>query len=83
MNDAKKGGGTMNNREKCLMLIDNFNEDQLANIAILLESVKSLSEDAADDSYCLRLYTDYLMSADKDNTITLEDFAASLEINLS
>ena len=72
----------MNNREKCLMLIDNFSEEQLADIATLLESVKSLSEDAADDSYCLRLYADYLMSANKDNTIALEDFARSLEIDL-
>ena len=73
----------MNNREKCLMLIDNFSEDQLANIVALLESVKTLSEDAADDSYCLRLYADYLTSPDKDSTMTLEDFADSLKISLS
>ena len=66
----------MNIREKCLMLIDNFSDEQLANIAILLE-------EAADDEYCLRLCDDYLSNPDKDDAMPLEDFANSLGIGLS
>ena len=66
----------MNNREKCLMLIDNFSDEQLANIATLLE-------DAADDAYCLRLCDDYLSNPDKNEAMSLEDFADSLGIDLS
>jgi hypothetical protein len=66
----------MNSREKCLMLIDNFSDEQLANIAILLE-------EAADDAYCLHLCDDYLSNPDKDDAIPLEDFANSLGIDLS
>ena len=72
----------MNNREKCLMLIDNFSENELANIVTLLESIKTLSEEIADNAYCLRLCDDYLLNPDTD-AIPLEDFAKSLEINLS
>ena len=66
----------MNSREKCLMLIDNFSDEQLANIAILLE-------EATDDAYCQRLCDDYLSNPDKDDAIPLEDFANSLGIDLS
>ncbi|MCL2025870.1 MAG: hypothetical protein FWG92_03590 [Leptospirales bacterium] len=58
------------------MLIDNFSDEQLANIATLLE-------DAADDAYCMRLCDDYLSNPNKDETMSLEDFANSLVIGLS
>jgi len=73
----------MNNRDRCLKIIDNFSDEQLEAVAILLESVKTLSENVADDAYCLRLYTDYLKDTDKDNTIPLGDFARTLGIDLS
>jgi len=65
----------MNTREKCLMLIDNLSDEQLANIAIILE-------EAADDAYCQRLCDDYLSNPDKDDAMALEDFANSLGIDL-
>jgi hypothetical protein len=65
----------MTNREKCLVLIDKFSDEQLAKIAILLE-------EAADDAYCLSLCDDYLSNPDKDEAMPLEDFAKSLGIAL-
>jgi hypothetical protein len=73
----------MMNKARCLSLINEFNEDQLANIAALLENVKALADEAADDAYCLRLYADYQASADKGDEIALEDFAKSLGVSLS
>lgn len=32
----------MNNREKCHAIIDNFSDEQLAHIAVILDSVKTL-----------------------------------------
>ena len=73
----------MSNREKCLMIIDDFTEEQLSNILILLESVKALAEEAVDDSFCLRLYSNYIADTDKDDMMSLEDFAASLDVDLA
>ena len=72
----------MSNREKCLSIINNFNEEQLANIATLLESIKTLTEETADNAYCLRLFADYQASEDKNDPVPLEDFARSLGVNL-
>lgn len=72
----------MSNKEKCLSLLNEFSDAQLANIAVLLESVKTLTEETAEDSYCLRLYADYQTSADKGEPISLDDFAKSLGLNL-
>lgn len=72
----------MSNREKCLVLIDGFNEEQLANVAALLQSAKALADETADNAYCLRLYADYQASADKGDAMPLDDFAKSLGVNL-
>ena len=72
----------MSNREKCYTIIDNFTEEQLANIALLLESAKTLADETADDAYCLRLYADYQADTDKGEPIGIEDFAQSLGISL-
>lgn len=36
----------MSNREKCIAILDSFNEGQLANIAAMLQTVKKAIEDA-------------------------------------
>ena len=72
----------MSNREKCLAIIDSFTEIQLANIAALLSSAKTLAEDSADDAYCLRLYSDYQADSDKGEPESIENFAKSLGVSL-
>lgn len=71
----------MNNREKCHAIIDNISDEQLANIAIILE--KALAQETSDDAYCLQLYADYLTSKDKGETISLEELAQTLGVDLS
>lgn len=72
----------MSNREKCLDLLNGFSEEQLASVAVMLESAKTLADETADDAYCLRLYADYQTAADKDDAMSLTDFAKSLGVSL-
>jgi hypothetical protein len=76
------GGITMSNREKCYAIIDSFTEEQLAAVAALLSTAKTLADDCADDAYCLRLYDDYQADPDKGEPQSIEDFARSLGISL-
>jgi hypothetical protein len=72
----------MSNREKCHVIIDSFPEEQLANIAALLTSVKALADETADDAFCSRLYADYQANPDKGEPVSVEDFAQGLGITL-
>lgn len=72
----------MSNRERCYAIINSFTEEQLANIAALLASVKTLSDESADDAYCLRLYADYQADTDKGEPIDIDSFAQRLGISL-
>ena len=72
----------MSNREKCYTIIDSFSEEQLANIAALLSTAKTLADDSADNAYCLRLYAEYQADTDKGEPESIEDFAQNLGIAL-
>jgi len=70
----------MSNREKCHEIIDSFTENQLMNIAGLLNSVKALADETSDDAYCLRLFDDYRNNADKGEPVGIEDFSKQLRL---
>ena len=72
----------MSNREICYSIIDGFTEEQLASIAALLTSAKTLADDAADEAYCARLLADYQKDEDKGEPVELGRFAAGLGIEL-
>ena len=38
----------MSNKEKCVALLDDFSEDQLINVAAMLQAMKQAIEDAQD-----------------------------------
>lgn len=38
----------MSNREKCVALLDDFSEDQLINVATMLQAMKQAIEDATE-----------------------------------
>lgn len=46
----------MSNREKCIAILDEIAEDQLVNIAVILEAAKKAIDDAADDAFFESLY---------------------------
>ena len=74
----------MSNRELCLELINGFEEEQLKNIVVLLQSVKNLISESDEESYCLQLLEDYENDPDpsKEESVSLEDFAKELGIDL-
>lgn len=74
----------MSNREKCIAIIDQIEESQLANIAAMLQAMKTAMDEAADDAYCMKLYQDYLNDpdAEKGEGIPLEDLARELGVEL-
>ena len=72
----------MSNRERCHTINDTFTEGQLASIAALLASAKTLADDSADDAYCLKLYDDYQADTDKGEPESIESFAMSLGVAL-
>ncbi|MCL1863502.1 MAG: hypothetical protein FWF78_08050 [Defluviitaleaceae bacterium] len=78
----------MTNRDECIALLDNFGEEQLGSVLVVLKSMKDVFdnalEEALDEAYCQKLYQDYLDDPDpsKHDSMTLEEFADSLGIAL-
>ena len=75
----------MSRREMAYSIIDGFTEAQLVQVLSMLQNVKSLIEDAEDEEICQAMLREYLEddSLDKHETVSLEDFAAELGINLN
>ena len=42
----------MSNKEKCIAILNEMAEEQLANIATILEAAKRAIDEAADDAFC-------------------------------
>ena len=72
----------MSNKEKCYSIINSFTEEQLGNIATMLNTIKTLADEAADDAYCLRLLNDYQADPDKGEPMGIDEFASNLGVNL-
>lgn len=75
----------MSNREKCISILSSIDDDLLDNVVIMLQGVKNLVNETLDDSYCLKLYNEYLDDPDieKKDTVPIDDFASELGIDLS
>ena len=72
----------MSNREKCYAIINSFTEEQLANVAVMLVSAKTLVDEYGDDAYCRKLFADYQANMDKGEPVGIENFAKELGISL-
>jgi hypothetical protein len=74
----------MSNRDLCITLINGIEEEKLANVAVMLQSIKNMIDESIDDVYCARLYEDYLNDPDpqKHKSISLEDYAKELGVAL-
>lgn len=59
----------MSTKEKIYSLIDGFTEEQLAQVLIILDSIKNmLQSEQEDDEYCHKLLEDYRNDTDPDKT---------------
>lgn len=72
----------MSNLEKCIAILNDFSELQLANIATMLMAAKDAINEAADDAFCNALYREYEADPDKGNPVSLEDAAKALGVSL-
>ena len=72
----------MSNREKCIAIIDSFNDLQLINIVALLQAARDAVSEAADDAFCNALYEEYKADPDKGEAVSLEDAAKLLGVAL-
>lgn len=72
----------MSNREKCIAIIDSFNDLQLINIVALLQAARDAVSEAADDAFCNALYEEYKADPDKGEAVSLEDAAKLLGVTL-
>jgi len=74
----------MSKKETAHNLIDSFEESQLDRVVIILESLKSLTDEKEDMDFCNKLYNDYLKDTDSDkhDAISIQDFAKELGIDL-
>jgi len=75
----------MSTREMVYDIIDEFSDVQLVQVLAMLQNIKSLIEDAEDEEICQAMLREYLEndSPDKHETVSLENFAAELGINLN
>ena len=72
----------MSNREKCIAILDSFNDSQLVNIVAMLQAAKDAITEAADDAFCSALYKEYQADPDKGQAISIEDAAKMLGVAL-
>ena len=74
----------MSNKELCVQLINGFEEEQLKNIVVMLQSVKNLIAEAEEEAYCLQLLEDYENDPDpdKEEAISIQEFSKRLGIDL-
>ena len=72
----------MSTKSLCIELIDTFNDEQLSDVLQLLQSIKSIADEAADEAYCQALLKEHLKDRNENDAVTLENFAKELEIDL-
>ena len=72
----------MSNKEKCIAILDEMAEEQLANIAAILEATKRAIDEAADDAFCESLYKQYEADPDKGESISIEEAVCQLGVDL-
>lgn len=72
----------MSNKEKCIAILNEMAEEQLANIATILEAAKRAIDEAADDAFCESLYKQYEADPDKGEAVSIEEAARQLGVDL-
>lgn len=74
----------MSTKEQIYNIIEGFSEQQLVQIYTMISSIKEmLDEERADDEFCRQMYLDYLNDPGEDGTVTLEEAARELGIDLN
>ena len=72
----------MSGREKCISILDTFNEAQLVNAAAMLEAFRKTIDDLQDEAFCEKMVEEYENDPDKGDPMPIEEFANQLGIQL-
>lgn len=72
----------MSNRERCVAMLDSFTDDQLVNVAAMLQAMRQTIDDLEDELFCQKMVQDYENDPDKGDPMPIEDFARELGITL-
>ena len=72
----------MSDREKCIAILDSFNDSQLVNIAAMLQAAKDAITEASDEAYRNALYKEYEADPDKGQNVSIQDAAKMLGVAL-
>lgn len=72
----------MSNREKCIAILDSFNDSQLFNIVAILQAARDAVTEASDDAFCHVLYEEYKADPDKGGAVSLDEAARLLGVAL-
>ena len=72
----------MSSREKCIAILDTFDETQLVNAAAMLAVMRKTIDDLEDEAFCEKMVRDYENDPDKGDPMPIEEFAKQLGIEL-
>lgn len=74
----------MSDRSKAINIINSLPDSQVQYALNMLQSFCHALDEAADEAFCEKLYTDYLNDTDpeKENGMSIESFSEQLGINL-
>lgn len=72
----------MSNREKCIAILNEMAEEQLVNIAVILEAAKKAIDEAADNAFCESLYKQYEADSTKGEAVSFEEAVQQLGLDL-
>lgn len=72
----------MSTKEKIYQIIDGLSEEQLRGLLTMLTGYAEIIDEAQDNAFCAKLYEE---SKDDDDgeTVSVEDFAKDLGINIA
>ncbi|MCL2053097.1 MAG: hypothetical protein FWG90_01470 [Oscillospiraceae bacterium] len=74
---------TINQKQRCFNVIEQFPEEQLEMLAVSLESMYKMIDDVLDMAFCINLSERYAQSADKDEPgIPLEEVVKNLGFSM-
>lgn len=62
----------MNDKEKCIAILDTFSENQLENMLALLQAARNAINMATNDAYCELLFQQYEDDPNKEEIIESE-----------
>ena len=65
-----------------MAILNELDENQLANIALMLQAAKQAINEAEDDAYCAQLYKQYENDPDRGQYVTLDAAAKELGVTL-